>query len=84
MDFRPTPRKPDAFQQSVTADDIQAMCRRAFGTTVHVTSAVELGGGMYNNTYRITAEGLAEPVILRVAPAPERQFISEHELMRNE
>ncbi|PWJ05072.1 hypothetical protein DKG34_25050 [Streptomyces sp. NWU49] len=84
MDFRPIPRETDAFQQPVTAEDIQAMCRRAFGATVRVTSAVELGGGMYNTTHRITADGLAEPVILRVAPVPERQFVSEHELMRNE
>ncbi|MGV4891999.1 phosphotransferase family protein [Streptomyces viridosporus] len=84
MDFRPIPRETDAFQQPVTAEDIQAMCRRAFGTTLRVTSAVELGGGMYNTTYRITADGLVEPVILRVAPALERQFVSEHELMRNE
>ncbi|MQY40222.1 hypothetical protein SRB17_82530 [Streptomyces sp. RB17] len=39
---------------------------------------------MYNTTYRITAEGLPEPVILRIAPAPDRQFASERELMRNE
>ncbi|OQD57530.1 aminoglycoside phosphotransferase [Streptomyces phaeoluteigriseus] len=84
MDFRPIPREPDAFQQSVTADDIQAMCRRAFGSTVQVTSAVELGGGMYNTTYRIAANGLGAPVILRIAPAPGRQFVSEYQLMRNE
>ncbi|WP_128380415.1 phosphotransferase family protein [Streptomyces cavernae] len=84
MDFRPIPRETEAFQQSVTAEDIQAMCRRAFGTTVQVTSAVELDGGMYNTTSRITADGLGAPVILRVAPAPERQFASEHALMRNE
>ncbi|MFI1702387.1 phosphotransferase family protein [Streptomyces bobili] len=84
MDFRPIPREPDAFQQSVTAEDIQAMCRRAFGSTVQVISAVELGGGMYNTTYRINANGLGAPVVLRIAPAPGRQFVSERELMRNE
>ncbi|OXY89634.1 hypothetical protein BEK98_37070 [Streptomyces diastatochromogenes] len=60
------------------------MCRRAFGTTAQVTSTVELGGGMYSTTYRIAGDGLGEPVILCVAPAPELQFVSEHELMRNE
>ncbi|MFE1986748.1 phosphotransferase family protein [Streptomyces mirabilis] len=84
MDFSPLPRDPHAFQQSATAEEIEAICQRAFGSTVRVASAVELGGGMYNTTYRIVADGLAEPVILRVAPAPEHQFASERELMRNE
>lgn len=84
MDFRSIPRDPHAFQQPVTAEDIQRIGRRAFGSTARVTSAVELGGGMYNTTYRITLGGETEPVILRVAPSPERQFASEHELMRNE
>ncbi|MEU9671730.1 aminoglycoside phosphotransferase family protein [Streptomyces bobili] len=84
MEFRPIPREPDAFQQSVTAEVIQAMCRRACGSTVQVTSAVELGGDMYNTTYRTNANSLDAPVVLRITPAPERQFVSEHELMRNE
>jgi aminoglycoside phosphotransferase (APT) family kinase protein len=84
MDFRPIPRDSHAFQQSVTAAEIEAIARRAFGSRIRVTSAVELAGGMYNNTYRITAEGLERPVILRIAPAPEGQFTSEYELMRNE
>ncbi|MCX5097798.1 aminoglycoside phosphotransferase family protein [Streptomyces sp. NBC_00365] len=84
MDFRPVPRDPEAFQQSVTAEDIHAIALRAFGRSVRIASAVELGGGMYNNTYRLLADGLDGPVILRIAPAPQRQFASEHELMRNE
>ncbi|MFG2454555.1 phosphotransferase family protein [Streptomyces sp. NPDC048512] len=84
MDLRPIPRDPHAFQQPVTGEDIQNIARRAFGDAAHVAAAVELGGGMYNTTYRITLDGVDEPVILRVAPAPERQFASEHELMRNE
>ncbi|MER6376908.1 aminoglycoside phosphotransferase family protein [Streptomyces mirabilis] len=84
MDFRPVPRDPEAFQQSVTAEDIHAIALRAFGRSVRITSAVELGGGMYNTTYRLLADGLDRPVILRITPAPQRQFASEHELMRNE
>ncbi|MBO2461455.1 aminoglycoside phosphotransferase family protein [Actinomadura sp. LCR2-06] len=57
--------------------------RRVFGAGCQVTSAVELGAGMYNSTYRVQVAG-AEPVILRVAPEPGRQFRSERELMRNE
>ncbi|MFJ8140818.1 phosphotransferase family protein [Streptomyces sp. NPDC096013] len=84
MDFCPIPRAPEAFQQPVTAEDVEAIALRAFGRAVRVTSVVELGGGMYNNTYRLVAEGLDGPVILRIAPAPNQQFGSEHELMRNE
>ncbi|MFF3877422.1 phosphotransferase family protein [Streptomyces sp. NPDC001978] len=84
MEFRSISRESSAFQQPVSEIDIQEICARAFGPGVLATSAVELGGGMYNTTYRITAAGLPEPVILRIAPAPDRQFASERELMRNE
>ncbi|MGH3752503.1 MAG: phosphotransferase family protein [Pseudonocardiaceae bacterium] len=46
-------------------------------------SAVELGNGMYNNTYRVDI-GADRPVILRVAPEPARQYRIERGLMRNE
>ncbi|OIJ85640.1 hypothetical protein [Streptomyces colonosanans] len=39
---------------------------------------------MYHTTHRITAAGLGEPVILWIAPAPERQSVSARELLRNE
>ncbi|MGW4564102.1 phosphotransferase family protein [Streptomyces sp. NPDC004561] len=84
MDFRSIPRDPHAFQQPVTAEDIQAIGQRALGDAARVASAVELGGGMYNTTYRITVDSMETPVILRIAPAPEQQFSSERELMRNE
>jgi aminoglycoside phosphotransferase (APT) family kinase protein len=83
VEFRPIERAPDAFQQSVTAGQIQAMCRRAFGAGVRVGSATELGLGAYNSTYRVELAG-HRPVILRVAPEPDRQFRIEHALMRNE
>lgn len=83
MEFRPIECASDAFQQSVTADQIEAMCQRAFGAGVLVKSAVELDGGMYNNTYRVDV-GKDRPVILRVAPEPARQYRIERGLMRNE
>ncbi|PLW72029.1 aminoglycoside phosphotransferase family protein [Streptomyces sp. DJ] len=84
MDFRPIERDAQAFQQAVTAGEIQAIGRRAFGPGAKVVSAVELGSGMYNNTYRVAVAGQERPVILRIAPQPEKQFRSERELMRNE
>ncbi|MFJ2170774.1 phosphotransferase family protein [Streptomyces griseofuscus] len=84
MDFQPVERASDAFQQSLTADEIGKVCRRAFGGAAMPVSAVELGTGMYNNVYRVTLAGRAEPLILRVAPTESRQFRSERCLMRNE
>lgn len=83
MDFRPVERAADAFQQPVTPAQITAMCRRAFGPDVEVRAAVELGGGMYNTTYRVDLDH-GRSVVLRVAPAPDRQYRIERELMRNE
>lgn len=83
MEFKPIERSVSAFQQSVSPDQIVAMCRRAFGPETAVLSAVELGGGLYNNTYRVDI-GERRPVILRVAPAPRKQSRIERELMRNE
>jgi aminoglycoside phosphotransferase (APT) family kinase protein len=84
MQFRPVERVAQAFQRSLTAVEIQQICARAFGKDACVESAVELGLGMYNSTYRVTMAGQARPVILRVAPEPDRQFRSELGLMRTE
>ncbi|MEU9254464.1 aminoglycoside phosphotransferase family protein [Streptomyces sp. NPDC048270] len=83
MEFHQLERPRGAFQQSVSAEQVQRMCRRAFGSDHQVVSAVELDGGMYNNTYRVEFAG-EQPTILRVAPEPSRQSRIERELMRNE
>ncbi|MGN9767436.1 hypothetical protein ACTMS2_20015 [Micromonospora sp. SD12] len=83
MDFRPLPRPTGAFQRSIGAEDVRAICHRVFGPTAEPVSTVELGGGLYNNTHRLELAD-REPAILRVAPEPERQFRSGRELMRTE
>jgi aminoglycoside phosphotransferase (APT) family kinase protein len=83
VELRSVERLVGAFQEGATADQIQAMVERAFGRGGQATSAVELGGGMYNSTYRVEVAG-AGPVVLRVAPEPARQSRLEWELMRNE
>src|SRR5690242_17403934 len=82
VEFRAIERAAGAFQGGVGPADLAAMCRRAFGPAVGVTAAVELGGGMYNTTYRV--ELATGPVILRVGPEPHRQYRLERGLMRNE
>lgn len=84
MDFQPVERASEAFQQSLTAEEIGKVCRRAFAGDATPVSAVDLGTGMYNNVYRVTLADQARPVILRVAPEESRQFRSERHLMRNE
>jgi aminoglycoside phosphotransferase (APT) family kinase protein len=83
VDYQPIVRPSGAFQQAVSAEQIRAMCRRAFGAGTVVAAAVELGDGTYNSTYRVDI-GAERQVILRVAPEPGRQFRSEREWMRNE
>ncbi|MEU6714445.1 aminoglycoside phosphotransferase family protein [Nonomuraea sp. NPDC046802] len=84
MRFEPIDRPPHAFQQPVTAGQIQAVCHRVFGADARVSSAVELGLGMYNSTFKVTVEGRDRPVVVRFAPEPARQCVSEREFMRNE
>ncbi|KAA2253828.1 aminoglycoside phosphotransferase family protein [Solihabitans fulvus] len=83
MEFSSIERAPGAFQEPVSAEQVAAMCERAFGGGAAVVSAVELGGGLYNNTLRVDIAG-RDPVILRVAPRPDRQARIERALMRNE
>jgi aminoglycoside phosphotransferase (APT) family kinase protein len=85
MILRSVERASEAFQQALTEARITAMTRRAFGEGegAEPVSAIELGDGTYNSTYRVAlASGLE--TILRVAPAPERQLRAERAFMRNE
>lgn len=83
MQFQAIERADGAFQGAVSAEQIVAMARRAFGSTTAVVAAVELAGGRYNTTFRVDIGG-ARPVILRVAPPPHRQARIERTFMRNE
>ncbi len=83
MDLQAAERSPAAFQQPLTFDQIEALCQASFGHETCAESAVELGLGSYNSTYRLDI-GAEQPVVLRVAPAPSRQSRYEHQLMRNE
>jgi aminoglycoside phosphotransferase (APT) family kinase protein len=77
-------RNLQAFQQAVAPEQIKAMCERAFGQGTPIDSVRELDGGQFNNTYRIELAD-RDPVILRVAPPPERAvFWHERFLMRRE
>lgn len=59
------------------------MCRRILGGHLEVRSAVELGWGSYNTTFRVELAG-APAVVLRVAPRPGAQLRSERHWLRSE
>ncbi|TCC40688.1 phosphotransferase family protein [Kribbella speibonae] len=65
-------------------EELEAICRRAFGSGVVMVRADELGFAGYNSVYRVELAGSDAPVILRVAPREDMQFGSELHLMRNE
>lgn len=83
MDHRPVPRSADDFQQPLSADEIRAVSRTAFGSNTEVVSAVELAGGYYNTTYCVHLSH-ERPVVLRVSPAPARHGRADPEPLRNE
>jgi hypothetical protein len=76
MDFRPVRRPVGASQEPVTAAEVEAMCGRLLGEAAEVRSAVELGWGSYNTTFRVELAGRPS-VVLRVAPRPAVQLRSE-------
>jgi aminoglycoside phosphotransferase (APT) family kinase protein len=69
---------------TLTTEQITAMCRRGFGTSVRIESIDELGGGTFNTTYLVTlADG--HKVILRLAPPQTADLAWEDAfLMRSE
>ena len=83
MEYRPIERDADAYQQPVSAAQIEAMCRSVLGDGVRIIAAEELGLGLYNSTYRLEFDS-SRQLILRVAPQPSRQFRVERDLLRNE
>ncbi|HVX45611.1 MAG TPA: aminoglycoside phosphotransferase family protein [Mycobacteriales bacterium] len=76
-------RPAGAFQENVTGPTAVRLCHRAFGSDTVVDAVTELPWGTYNNAYRVDLRG-RPPVVLRVAPAPHRQFAVEKAMLRNE
>src|SRR6266851_1655325 len=84
MQYTIVHRDPQAFQQAVALEQIKAMCEQAFGQGTPINLVRELDGGQFNNTYLIELAD-RDPVILRVAPPPERAvFWHERFLMHRE
>lgn len=77
MEYAPVERTAGAFQQPLTADQIQAICAAAFGTAADVERVTELTAGMFNNTFLVTRRGHGT-CVLRVGPARD-VFVFAHE-----
>lgn len=83
MEYLPLEQPSEGMPLSLTAEQILAMCQRAFGAAVRVASARELGGGTFNRTFLIMLGD--QQVILRIAPPPNANLLwNERWLMRRE
>jgi aminoglycoside phosphotransferase (APT) family kinase protein len=85
VNFIPLPRRSDEFQQAPTAADIAALTERLLGLEVVIAEALELGGGAFNNAFRLTAND-GRRWVLRLAPPPGHPLLyhNEHGLLRRE
>jgi aminoglycoside phosphotransferase (APT) family kinase protein len=83
--LRLLPRPATDFQQPPTAAEITAFAARLLGPDTAITEAVELGGGAFNNTFRLTT-ATGHRSILRLSPPPAHPllFHVEHHLLRRE
>ena len=69
--------------QPITPDQIDAICRRAFGSEVNSKSLQEISGGTFNTVYLINLE--TEQAILRIAPPATADLLwDDLALMRRE
>ena len=83
MEFLPIERLSEAMPLVPTANQILAMCQRAFGPSVGVRSARELSGGTFNTTFLIALDD--QQMILRIAPPQTADLTwNERWLMRRE
>jgi len=83
VEFVPLQPLPEGIPYSPTANQILAVCQRAFGSSVRVVSARELSGGTFNTTLLITLND--QQVILRIAPLPKADLLwNEQWLIRRE
>lgn len=84
LTFTPIPRAAEDFQQTISAAQIEAIGKRAFGGRAQVVAAQELSAGMFNSTYLLTLQD-GQQSVLRVSPQPQAAvFTHERRLLRRE
>jgi aminoglycoside phosphotransferase (APT) family kinase protein len=83
VEFLPLEPLPEGMPLPPSANQILAMCQRAFGSSTRVASARQLSGGTFNTTFLITLND--QQVILRIAPPPTADLLwTEQWMMRRE
>ena len=70
--------------EPLSREQIEAICRRAFGPETGLLGVEQFRGGTHNQVYRLTVPGQL-PLILRVAPPDDANLAwDERDLMRRE
>jgi aminoglycoside phosphotransferase (APT) family kinase protein len=70
--------------EALSREQIEAICRRAFGPEAGLLGLEQFRGGTHNQVYRLSVPGRL-PVILRVAPPESAELAwDERQLMRRE
>jgi len=71
-------------KRRLTAEEISAVARAAFGSSARVLDSRELTEGTFNASYALRLEGVP-PLVLKVAPPPGAPLLRyERDLMRTE
>lgn len=85
VNYLPLSRPTSEFQQPPPAAEIAALAARLLGPGVTLTEAREIGGGAFNNAFRLTAAD-GHRWVLRVSPPPDHSLIFhvERHLLRRE
>lgn len=84
FEFHPIARTAVDFQQGISAESIEAICRRTFGSQTQAVAARELGTGLFNSTYLLQLHD-GQQAVLRVSPQPQAAvFTHERFLLRRE
>lgn len=85
MRYLPLSRPPSDFQQPPSAAEVSAFAARLLGPDIDLVEAAEIGGGAFNNAFRLTAADTRRWV-LRVSPPRDHPLIFhvEHHLLRRE
>lgn len=85
VNYLPLPRSAHEFQQAPTAAEITALAARLLGPDVVLREACEIGGGAFNNAFRLVAAD-GRRWVLRVAPPADHPLIFhvERHLLRRE
>lgn len=74
MRFQPLSRPPGEFQQPPSAAEVATLAVRILGSDTILADATELGGGAFNNAFRLTATD-GRRWVLRLSPPRDHPLV---------